>query len=170
MGETEITKIIFAQAVITFFAVLLGYVKLSQEMRKSKSQKVYDMQLDRLRRQLSEFYGPLYMLSSSTTQLAEDHVGNRYLGRGVASDSGACSFADRIHPFIEDRFARRARYSKILFGFHKAQSIQPSIYRKGRLWRTNQSGGPTPQLTRWCCIDWLSAYRTCGIRMQNSGG
>jgi len=71
VSEADIIKIIFAQAVITFFAALLGYIKLSQEIRKSKSQKVYDLQLDRLRRQLSEFYGPLYMLSTSTTQLAK---------------------------------------------------------------------------------------------------
>ena len=64
-------KIIFAQAVITLFAALLGYLKLSQEIRKAKSQKVYDLHLDHLRRQLSEFYGPLYMLSTSTTQLAK---------------------------------------------------------------------------------------------------
>ena len=71
MTEPDITKIIFAQAVVTFFAVLLGYIKLSQEIRKSKSQKIYELHLDRLRRQLSEFYGPLYMLSTSTTQLAK---------------------------------------------------------------------------------------------------
>jgi hypothetical protein len=71
VSESAIVKIIFAQAVITGFAVLLSYLKLSQEIRKSKSQKIYDLHLDRLRRQLSEFYGPLYMLSSSTTQLAK---------------------------------------------------------------------------------------------------
>jgi hypothetical protein len=71
VNESDVIKIIFAQAVITVFAALLGYVKIRQEIRKSKSQKVYDLQLDRLRRQLSEFYGPLYMLSTSTTQLAK---------------------------------------------------------------------------------------------------
>jgi hypothetical protein len=71
VSEADIVKIIFYQAVITCFAVLLGYIKLKQEIRKSKSQKVYEMRLDRLRRQLSEFYGPLYMLSTSTTQLAK---------------------------------------------------------------------------------------------------
>lgn len=71
MKEADIAKIIFAQAVITLFAVLLGYIKLRQEIRKSKTQKVYELQLDRLRRQLSEFYGPLNMLSTSTTQLAK---------------------------------------------------------------------------------------------------
>ena len=71
MNNLDILKVILAQAVVTLFAVLLSYLKLSQEIRKTKSQKVYDLQLDRLRRQLSEFYGPLYMLSSSTTQLAK---------------------------------------------------------------------------------------------------
>jgi hypothetical protein len=71
VSESDTVKIIFAQAIITLFAALLGYIKLRQEIRKSKLQKVYEMQLDRLRRQLSEFYGPLYMLSTSTTQLAK---------------------------------------------------------------------------------------------------
>jgi hypothetical protein len=71
VSEVDIVKIVFAQIVITLFAALLGYIKLRQEIRKSRSQKVYEMQLDRLRRQLSEFYGPLYMLSTSTTQLAK---------------------------------------------------------------------------------------------------
>jgi hypothetical protein len=71
MSEGGIARIIFAQAVITIFAVLLGYIKLRQEIRKSRSQKVYEMKLDRLRRQLCEFYGPLYMLSTSNSQIAK---------------------------------------------------------------------------------------------------
>jgi hypothetical protein len=71
MSEGDMVKIVFAQAVITIFAVLLGYIKLRQEIRKSRSQKVYEMKLDRIRRQLSEFYGPLHMLSTTTSQLSQ---------------------------------------------------------------------------------------------------
>lgn len=63
--------IIFTQAVITLFAILLAYVKLSQEIRKARKEKVYDLRLDRLKKQLSEFYGPLHMLSTSTTDIAK---------------------------------------------------------------------------------------------------
>ena len=63
--------IIFTQAVITLFAILLAYVKLSQEIRKARKEKVYDLRLDRLKKQLSEFYGPLHMLSASTTDIAK---------------------------------------------------------------------------------------------------
>ena len=70
MQNFDMAKVIFAQAIITIFAVALGSIKLSQEIRKMKSQKVYELKLDRIRKQLSEFYGPLYMLATSTTQLA----------------------------------------------------------------------------------------------------
>jgi len=71
MNEIGMAKIIFAQGVVTIFTILLGYIKLRQEIMKSRSQKVYELKLDRLRRQLSEFYGPLYMLSTSTSQLSK---------------------------------------------------------------------------------------------------
>jgi hypothetical protein len=67
----DMTKIIFSQAVITIFALSLGYIKLRQEIRKIRSQKVYELKLDRLRRQLSEFYGPLFMLATTTSQLSK---------------------------------------------------------------------------------------------------
>jgi hypothetical protein len=117
--ETEITKIIFAQAVITVFAVLLGYVKLSQEIRKSNSQKVYDMQLDLLRRQLSEFYGPLSTCFRVLRLNWRRPRGAQIFGKRCGERLW-CLLICRSNPsFIEDRFARRARYSKILLDFIK---------------------------------------------------
>jgi hypothetical protein len=71
MQNYEMIKVIFAQATITIFAVALGYIKLSQEIRKMKSQKIYELKLDRIRKQLAEFYGPLHMLATSATQIAK---------------------------------------------------------------------------------------------------
>jgi hypothetical protein len=68
---TEMGTLILTQAVITLFAILLAYVKLKQEIRKSRNEKVYELRLDRLKRQLSEFYGPLHMLTRSTTDIAK---------------------------------------------------------------------------------------------------
>jgi len=71
MGSTEMLTIIFTQAVVTLFAIMLAYVKLKQEIQKSRREKVYELRLDRLKRQLSEFYGPLHMLCTSTTDIAK---------------------------------------------------------------------------------------------------
>ena len=68
--ESSVSKVIISQAVITVFALLAAYVKLRQEIRKSRHERVYDLGLERLKRQLSEFYGPLYMLTVSTTDIA----------------------------------------------------------------------------------------------------
>lgn len=71
MKSTEMATIIFTQAVVTLFAIMLAYVKLKQEIRKSRTEKVYALRLERIKRQLSEFYGPLHMLTTSTTDIAE---------------------------------------------------------------------------------------------------
>jgi len=67
----DVAKIIIAQAVITVFALLLAYMKLAQEIKKSKEQKVYELKLERLKSQLSDFYGPLYMITTTTRRIAQ---------------------------------------------------------------------------------------------------
>jgi hypothetical protein len=69
--ESGVFKIILTQAVITVFALLAAYVKLRQEIQKGRHERVYDLSLDRLKRQLGEFYGPLYMLTAATTDIAQ---------------------------------------------------------------------------------------------------
>ncbi len=69
--ESGVFKIILTQAAITVFALLAAYVKLRQEIRKGRHERVYELSLDRRRRQLSEFYGPLYMLTVSTSNIAK---------------------------------------------------------------------------------------------------
>jgi hypothetical protein len=49
---------------------LLGFAKLQQAIAQFKTEKVYDLALERLRKQLCDFYGPLYMLTTSTSQIA----------------------------------------------------------------------------------------------------
>ena len=71
MKPAEMGTLLLSQAVITLFAVLVAYIKLKQEIKKSREEKVYELRLDRLKRQLSEFYGPLHMLSRSTTDIAK---------------------------------------------------------------------------------------------------
>lgn len=71
MKPVELGTLLLTQAVITLFAILVAYIKLKQEIRKSREEKVYDLRLDRLKRQLSEFYGPLHMLTRSTTDIAK---------------------------------------------------------------------------------------------------
>jgi hypothetical protein len=71
MELTDVTKVIIAQAIITGFALLVGYIAFRQEMSKFKRQRLYDMQLDRLKQQLSELYGPIYMITKSTKPIVE---------------------------------------------------------------------------------------------------
>jgi hypothetical protein len=71
MMESSVSTVIVTQAVITVFALLAAYIKLRQEIRKGRHERVYDLSLDRLKRQLGEFYGPLYMLTASTSDIAD---------------------------------------------------------------------------------------------------
>src|SRR5277367_3762502 len=70
MNRGDLVKIVLAQTVVTIFAILLGFAKLKQAIAQFKSEKVYDLALERLRKQLCDFYGPLYMLTTSTSQIA----------------------------------------------------------------------------------------------------
>jgi hypothetical protein len=70
MNRGDLVKIILSQGIITIFAVALGYVKLKQEIAQTKTEKVYELALERLRKQLCDFYGPLFMLTTSTSQIA----------------------------------------------------------------------------------------------------
>ena len=70
MEQISVAKIVLSQAVITVFALFLAYVKLRQEIHKSRGEKLYDLKLERLKRQLGDFYGPLHMLATSTSDIA----------------------------------------------------------------------------------------------------
>ena len=71
MELSGIAKIVIAQGVITVFALLVAYLKLKQEIKKFKEQKVYELKLERLKTQLSDFYGPLHMIATATKQIAQ---------------------------------------------------------------------------------------------------
>jgi len=75
MKPAEMGTLLLTQAVVTLFAVMVAYIKLKQEIRKSREENVYELRLYRLKRQLSEFYGPLHILSSSTTGIAKTALG-----------------------------------------------------------------------------------------------
>lgn len=63
MTASDIEKIVLAQVVVTALAMIVTYVKLRQDFRQYTRQQLFSVRLDRLRRQLSEFYGPMHMLS-----------------------------------------------------------------------------------------------------------
>jgi len=71
MQAATIITLLVSQFIITIFAILISYLKIRQEIRKFKEEKIYDVKLDRIKRQLSEFYGPLYMLTTSTSKIAK---------------------------------------------------------------------------------------------------
>ena len=71
MDATDIGKLVLAQAVVTIFAVIVAYVKLRQDFRQYTQQQLFVMQLERLRRQLSEFYGPIHMLTLANERIAK---------------------------------------------------------------------------------------------------
>jgi len=71
MNSSDVFKIVFAQAVVTAFAVLVTYLKLRQDFQQYARQQLFSVRLDRLRRQLSEFYGPIHMLSIANERIAK---------------------------------------------------------------------------------------------------
>lgn len=71
MNASDIEKIVLAQTVVTIFAMIVTYVKLRQDFRQYARQQLFSVRLDRLRRQLSEFYGPMHMLSVANERIAK---------------------------------------------------------------------------------------------------
>jgi hypothetical protein len=71
MNTSDLFKVVVAQAVVTIFAVLVTYIKLRQDFRQYARQQLFALSLDRLRRQVSEFYGPLHMLSLANERIAK---------------------------------------------------------------------------------------------------
>ena len=71
MTASDMEKIVLAQAVVTVFAMIVTYMKLRQDFRQYARQQLFSVRLDRLRRQLSEFYGPIHMLSVANERIAK---------------------------------------------------------------------------------------------------
>lgn len=71
MTISDLEKLLLAQGVVTLFAVITAYVKLRQDFRQYARQELFSMRLDRLRRQLSEFYGPIHMLAVANERIAK---------------------------------------------------------------------------------------------------
>jgi hypothetical protein len=71
MNLIDVLKVVLAQAVITAFAVFVAYVKLRQDFTQYARQQLFAARMDRLRRQLSEFYGPMHMLSVANERIAK---------------------------------------------------------------------------------------------------
>ena len=71
MNISDLEKLLLAQGVVTLFAVIAAYVKLRQDFRQYARQQLFSIRLDRLRRQLSEFYGPIHMLAVANERIAK---------------------------------------------------------------------------------------------------
>ena len=71
MNSADVLKVVLAQAVITVFAVIVAYVKLRQEFTQYARQQLFAARMDRLQRQLSEFYRPMHMLSVANERIAK---------------------------------------------------------------------------------------------------
>ena len=71
MNISDLEKLLLAQSVVTLFAVIAAYVKLRQDFRQYARQQLFSLRLDRLRRQLSEFYGPIHMLAVANERIAK---------------------------------------------------------------------------------------------------
>jgi len=72
----DLVKVVIAQSVITIFALAVGYIKLNNEIRKFRAQKKFDLSIERIKSQLSEFYGPMYMMTKATRQIADTAWGS----------------------------------------------------------------------------------------------
>ena len=71
MNITDLEKLLLAQGVVTLFAVIAAYVKIRQDFRQYARQQLFSIRLERLRRQLSEFYGPIHMLAVANERIAK---------------------------------------------------------------------------------------------------
>jgi hypothetical protein len=70
MNFLDVARLVLAQAVITMFAMAVAYIKLRQDFRQYRARQLFEARLDRLRRQLSEFYG-IHMLSVANSTVAK---------------------------------------------------------------------------------------------------
>ena len=71
MTSADLAKIVVTQTVLTVFALIVGYVKLRQDIRSSIQKALHTRRLDRLQKQLAEFYGPLHMLAMANEKIGE---------------------------------------------------------------------------------------------------
>jgi hypothetical protein len=67
----DLQKLLLAQGLVTLFALVVAYVKLRQDFRQYARQQLFSVRLERLRRQLSELYGPIHMLTVANARIAK---------------------------------------------------------------------------------------------------
>ncbi len=75
MQSSAVLTLIITQVIATVFSVAVGFLSVYNELRKFRSQKRFEHKIARLEKQLSEFYGPLYMLTKTTEQIAKNAWG-----------------------------------------------------------------------------------------------
>jgi hypothetical protein len=75
MQSSEFLTLVLTQVTVTTFSVAVGFLSVHNELRKFRSQKRFEIQIARLEKQLSEFYGPLHMLTQTTGQIAKNTWG-----------------------------------------------------------------------------------------------
>jgi hypothetical protein len=71
----EVVTIILTQSVIFLFGLGLAYFKIRRDVSAAIEKDIHARRIERLERQLSEFYGPLYMLTQAKRAIVEESWG-----------------------------------------------------------------------------------------------
>lgn len=71
MPKADVVTIIVTQSVIFVFALALAYFKIRRDVATAIEKDINARRLERLERQLSEFYGPLYILTQAKRAIAD---------------------------------------------------------------------------------------------------
>ena len=72
---------IIIQLLVLTTTVLVGFRQLKKQLDNFKKQKIYEHQLDRVSKQISEFYGPIYMLTVSNNKIFTETFASKIWGR-----------------------------------------------------------------------------------------
>ena len=81
MDKTNLILAIAIPVFTTLITVYLAFTKLSRELRNFKKQKLYELKLERISAQISEFYGPIYMLTQSNKRIFEETFDKKVWGK-----------------------------------------------------------------------------------------
>lgn len=72
MDKTNLILAIAIPVFTTLVSVYLAFSRLSRELKNFKKQKLYELRLQHISAQISEFYGPIYMLTQSNKRIFEE--------------------------------------------------------------------------------------------------
>ncbi len=65
----------------TLVAIYVAFSKLSRELKNFKKQKIYELKLAHLSAQISEFYGPIYMITQANRKVYKETFDKKIWGK-----------------------------------------------------------------------------------------